>query len=107
MCVCTYTTCLFLFSDSKGHNINIQDLLRYSKKLHELRALGIVLEIKDYAEGVIRGNESCQDKCILILEKWLEVTTRPTWEEFCEKLRQPGLEMMNLANEITEKHIMI
>ena len=40
----------------------------------------------------------------MILDKWLEVTAHPTWKDFCEDLRQPGLEMVSLANEIEEKH---
>ena len=85
--------------------ISIGDLLPYSTKLSQkLLPLGVALGIKDYAKSNLAGNETPQDKCILILDKWLEVSTHPTWKEFCENLRKPGLDMVSLANEIAEKH---
>ena len=85
--------------------ISMQDLLPYSTRLsHKLLPLGVALGIADHANGILAGNGTPQDKCILILTKWLEVTENPTWKEFCKTLRQPGLEMVSLANEIEEKH---
>ena len=85
--------------------ISIQDLLPYITRLsHKLLPLGVALGIANHANGILAGNETTQDKCIMILTKWLEVTAHPTWKDFCENLRQPGLEMVSLANEIEEKH---
>ena len=104
--VYVYTCSIFIFhSDVQSHVLTIEDLLPYSTKLsHKLLPLGVALGIKDYAKGILAGNGTPEDKCIMILDKWLEVTAHPTWKDFCEKLEQPGLEMVNLANELKETH---
>ena len=79
----------------------IETLLPYVGKLSsKLLPLGIVLGIKDYVLSIQSG-ETPQDKCIFILNKWLEITN-PTWTEFCNKLKQPGLDMTQLAEEIAK-----
>ena len=81
----------------------IETLLPYvGKLLSKLLPLGIVLGIKDYVLSIQSGELTPQDKCILILNKWLEITKNPTWTEFCNKLKQPGLDMTQLAEEIAQ-----
>ena len=77
----------------------IETLLPYVGKL---LPLGIVLGIKDYVLSIQSGELTPQDKCIFILNKWLEITKNPTWTEFCNKLKQPGLDMTQLAEEIAQ-----
>ena len=81
----------------------IETLLPYVGKLSsKLLPLGIVLGVKDYVLSIHSGELTPQDKCILILNKWLEITKNPTWTEFCNKLKQPGLDMTQLAKEIAK-----
>ena len=71
----------------------------------KLLLLGVALGIANHAKGILAGNGTLEDKCILILTKWLEVTAHPTWKDFCEILRQRGLEMGKLANDIEKQSL--
>ena len=71
----------------------------------KLLPLGIGLGLENFTKATMQGYGSPQVKCLKILDKWLEVTVNPTWEDFCSILRQPGLEMIALANKIAEDYI--
>ena len=63
--------------------------------------LGTSLGIGFFATAIMHGPGDPQAKCLDILKKWLDVTPRPTWDLFCEKLeRRPTFN--NLRSRIAE-----
>lgn len=85
--------------------LTLTDLQPYALQLARLLLpLGSVLGVPDYAMAMQQEGGSIEDKCLRVLQRWLQVTPEPTWEVFYSKLREPGLDMHNLAVKIAQKH---
>ena len=97
--------CLHIISETdvkKMSRPTMEQLLPYVSKLsNKLYQLGIVLGVGDYALSL---GGTAEDKYLMILRKWLESSVDPTWAKFCTKLKQPGLEMNQLADNIAKEH---
>ena len=66
-----------------------------------LTLLGTALGIDNLATAIVNGPGDPQAKCLDILRIWLDVTPKPTWDLFCEKLgRSPTFN--NLRGRIVE-----
>lgn len=104
VCLC-YSPLLLSDSTSSRPSLTLTDLQPYALQLAKLLLpLGSVLGVPDYAMAVQLEVGSTEDKCLRVLQRWLEHTPEPTWEAFYKKLRQPGLDMHNLAVQIARKH---
>ena len=104
--MCLYVL-LLSASDSTGPrpSLALPHLLPYALPLaRQLLPLGSALGVSDYALAVRDEGGSAEDKCLRVLQHWLDVTPEPTWEVFYGKLRQPGLDRHSLAVEIAQKH---
>ena len=97
--------CSVAGSSSPPPSLTLTDLQPYALQLARLLLpLGSVLGVSDYALAVRDEGGSVESKCLQVLQRWLEVTPKPTWEVFYGKLREPGLDMHNLAVKIAQKH---
>ena len=92
--VCMYDV-VYVFSASQepsSMEANIPDiasLMPYMDHfLPHMIVLGGVLEMENYAKGVVNASGSLKNKCCDILTEWLQRTPNPTWRLFCEKLKK-------------------
>jgi hypothetical protein len=70
------------------------------KMLPHLLVLGTALEVENYTAAVMNAPGTPEDRCIQILQKWLDFTPNPTWRVFCEKLEKA--EELNRVRRIIE-----
>ena len=54
---------------------------------------------------VIRINNSndCQGACVEMLNYWLKITPRATWDHLTHALRAPGLQLLAIANDVEKE----
>ena len=104
LCLC-YSPPFLAHSTSSHPSLTLTDLQPYALQLAKhLLPLGSVLGVPDYAMAVQLDAGSVEDKCLRVLQRWLECTPEPTWEVFYRMLRQPGLDMHNLAVKLARTH---
>jgi hypothetical protein len=76
----------------------------YDKMTPHLTLLGTVLGIENHAAAVMGGAGSPQEKCINILRHWIDTTSEPTWQLFCDRLKR-NTQFNGLSGQIEREHL--
>jgi hypothetical protein len=83
---------------------SVDDFTPYlTSMLPHLSLLGTVLGIAEHTAAIMQDHGSHTDKCIRILQKWIDTTSNPNWTLFCQCL-QRNEQFNNLRSRITEDH---
>ena len=76
----------------------------YDKMTSHLTLLGTVLGIENYTAAVMGGAGSPQEKCINMLLHWIDTTSEPTWQLFCDRLKR-NAQFNGLSGQIEREHL--